>query len=59
VQEEEAPNEAVAPQRRARIRFLLSDGTVTEPTGDSHLLDRLEYLADNLFPDDDRSGQPE
>jgi hypothetical protein len=48
------PEEASS-AKRLRIRLLLSDGTVAEPTGDSELLDRLSYLADNLMGDEDRS----
>jgi hypothetical protein len=48
-------SEEASPAKRLRIRLLLSDGTVTEPTGDSDLLDRLSYLADNLMGDEDRS----
>jgi hypothetical protein len=47
--------EEASPTKRLRIRLLLADGTVTEPTGDSELLDRLSYLADNLMGDEDRS----
>jgi hypothetical protein len=50
------PEEKTPSSRKLRIRLLLSDGTVTEPTGDSELLDRLSYLADNLLQDgEDRS----
>jgi hypothetical protein len=38
---------------------MLSDGTVTEPSGDPELLDRLTYLADNLFPGDEERARPE
>jgi hypothetical protein len=48
-------SEEASPTKRLRIRLLLSDGTVTEPTGDSELLDRLSYLADNLMGNEDRS----
>jgi hypothetical protein len=50
------PDEKKPSAGKLRIRLLLSDGTVTEPTGDSELLDRLSYLADNLLQDgEDRS----
>jgi hypothetical protein len=50
---EDDSTESTVAHRKTRIRLLLSDGTVTAPTGDPHLLDRLAYLADNLLPEDE------
>ncbi|MGH2786873.1 MAG: hypothetical protein ACRDJV_03055 [Actinomycetota bacterium] len=43
----------------ARIRLVLADGTVAEPGDDPQLLDRITYLADNLFPAKSEPPKPE
>jgi hypothetical protein len=53
------PEEASRSAGGLRIRLLLSDGTVTEPTGEPELLDRLSYLADNLLTKDEDGSRSE